>query len=456
MSVIIAADRSGSGKTTITLSLLAYLQQKRFNIQSFKVGPDYIDPMFHQFVTQKPCRNLDPILTSEAYIKECFTAHTQNADYALIEGVMGLFDGVSPLIDHSPTASTAHIAQILNLPILFVIDCSRLSGSIAAIVHGFTTLNPELKFAGLILNKVASDRHLELLKEALEPLNIPILGIVRRQDKIHLPERHLGLVPTDELPQLNTLIQQLANLAENSFNWEKLLPLFPTEKQVKIKSTLTIPCVQHRIKIAIARDRAFSFYYQDNLDILQQLGAELIFWSPLNDAQIPENIQGFYFGGGFPELFAEQLSENLSVIKAIRDRISAGIPTYAECGGLMYLCEEIIDFENKSWPMVGILPTKAFMGKRLKLGYYQATTLQNSPLFPKKTIIFGHQFHRSELATESPNPLYQMKRYGQSLENKVIGEGWSIVNLHASYLHLHWGNHPEIPTRFLQQCSIFQ
>jgi cobyrinic acid a,c-diamide synthase len=455
MTVIIAADRSGAGKTTITLSLLAYLQHHQFNIQSFKVGPDYIDPMFHQFVTQKPCRNLDPILTSEPYIKQCFTRHTQNTDYALIEGVMGLFDGVSPLIDHIPTGSTAHIAQILNLPILFVIDCSRLSGSVAAIVHGFTTLNPNLKFAGLILNKVASDRHLELLKSALEPLNIAILGIVRRQDHIHLPERHLGLVPTDELPQLQTLIHQLTHLAADCFDWEKLLPLFQTEKQVKIQFNLKKPDLNLPVKIAVARDQAFSFYYQDNLDILQQLGAELIFWSPLNDTQVPENIQGFYFGGGFPELFAKQLSENSSAIKAIRDRISVGIPTYAECGGLMYLCEEIIDFENKSWPMVGILPTKAFMGKRLKLGYYQATTLQNSPLFPQKTTIFGHQFHRSDLTTESPNPVYKMKRYRQNQDNETITEGWSFANLHASYLHLHWGSHPKIPTRFLQQCSIF-
>ncbi|MEB3281495.1 MAG: cobyrinate a,c-diamide synthase [Lyngbya sp.] len=456
MSVIIAADRSGSGKTTITLSLLAYLQQKQFKIQSFKIGPDYIDPMFHQFVTQKPCRNLDPILTSEAYIKQCFACHIQKADYAVVEGVMGLFDGVSPRAHHTPKASTAHIAQILNLPILFVIDCSRLSGSVAAIVHGFTTLNHQLKFAGLILNKVASDRHLELLQEALEPLNIPILGIIRRQDQIQLPERHLGLVPTDELPQLNTLMQQLAKLAENSFNWEKLLPLLKTQKTEDVQFNFRKPCVSDSIRIAVARDQAFSFYYQDNLDILQQLGAELIFWSPLNDTQIPENIQGFYFGGGFPELFAKPLSENLSAIKAIRERISVGIPTYAECGGLMYLCEEIIDFENQSWSMVGVLPTKAFMGKRLKLGYYQATTLQNSPLFPQETTIFGHQFHRSELTTESPNPVYQMKRYGKTVDNEIITEGWLFVNLHASYLHLHWGNHPEIPTLFLQQCSIFQ
>ncbi|MGB3192146.1 MAG: cobyrinate a,c-diamide synthase [Limnoraphis sp.] len=455
MTAIIAADRSGSGKTTITLALLAYLQHHQFNIQSFKVGPDYIDPMFHQFVTQKPCRNLDPILTSEPYIKQCFTRHTQNTDYALIEGVMGLFDGVSTLIHQTPTGSTAHIAQILNLPILLVIDCSRLSGSVAAIAHGFTTLNPQLKFAGLILNKVASDRHLELLKSALEPLDIDILGIVRRQDQIHLPERHLGLVPTDELPQLQTLIHQLADLATDCFNWEKLLPLFKTQKTGYIQSNLTKPDLDNPVKIAVARDQAFSFYYQDNLDILQQLGAELVFWSPLNDSQIPNNIQGFYFGGGFPELFAQQLSENLSVKKAVQNLISVGIPTYAECGGLMYLCEEIIDFENKSWSMVGILPTKAFMGKRLKLGYYQANTLQESLLLPKQITIFGHQFHRSELTLESPNPLYKMKRYGKTLEYETITEGWQLVNLYASYLHLHWGSRPEIPARFLQQCSMF-
>ncbi len=454
MSVIIAADRSGSGKTTITLSLLAYLQQKQFNIQSFKVGPDYIDPMFHQFVTQKPCYNLDPILTSEAYIQQCFNHQTQTVDYAVIEGVMGLFDGVSRFNTQTPTASTAHVAQLLNLPILFVLDCSRLSGSVAAIVHGFTTVNLHLKFAGLILNKVASDRHLELLKEALEPFNIPILGIVRRQDQIHLPERHLGLVPTDELPQLKNLIHQLADLAAQCFNWEKLLPVLQTQKKIAVESPLK-PQIKHPIRIAVARDQAFSFYYQDNLNILQQLGAELIFWSPLNDTQIPENIQGFYFGGGFPEVFAKQLSENLPIIKAIHNQISVGIPTYAECGGLMYFCKEIIDFENKSWPMVGILPTTAFMGKRLKLGYYQATTLQDSPLFPKETPVFGHQFHRSELTIESLNPLYQMKRYGKN-QDELLTEGWSVANLQASYLHLHWGSRLEIPRRFLQQCSVFQ
>ncbi|MDY7020276.1 MAG: cobyrinate a,c-diamide synthase [Cyanobacteriota bacterium] len=456
MSAIIAADRSGSGKTTITLSLLAYLHQKQFNLQSFKVGPDYIDPMFHQFVTQKPCRNLDPILTSEAYIQECFTRHTQNADYALVEGVMGLFDGVSPLRDNTPMGSTAHIAQLLNLPIILIIDCSRLSGSAAAIAHGYQTLNPHLKFAGLILNKVASDRHLELLQEALESLTIPILGILRRQDNIHLRERHLGLVPTAELPQLNNLVQELIHLAENCFDWEKLLPILKTQKTVTFKSNLINPSFKIPAKIAVAQDQAFSFYYKDNLDILQELGAELVFWSPLNDTQTPDNIQGFYFGGGFPEIFAQELSENLSVRKAIRELIDQGIPTYAECGGLMYLCEAIINFENQSWEMIGILPTKALMGKRLKLGYYQATTLQDSPLFPKGTSVVGHQFHRSELTLESQNPLYKMQRYHQSDENKTITEGWKIVNIHASYLHLHWGNSLEIPVRFLQQCSRFK
>ncbi|MEL7037296.1 MAG: cobyrinate a,c-diamide synthase [Cyanobacteria bacterium J06592_8] len=456
MSAIVAADRSGSGKTTITLSLLAYLHQKQLNIQSFKVGPDYIDPMFHQFVTQKPCRNLDPILTSEAYIQECFTQHTQNVDYALVEGVMGLFDGVSPLRNNIPTGSTAHVAKLLNLPIILIVDCSRLSGSVAAITHGYQTLNPHLKFAGLILNKVASDRHLELLQEALESLTLPIVGIVRRQDNIHLRERHLGLVPTAELPQLNNLVQELIHLAENCFDWEKLLPILQTQKTVTFKSNLINPSFKIPAKIAVAQDQAFSFYYQDNLDILQELGAELVFWSPLNDTQPPDNIQGFYFGGGFPEIFAQELSENLSVRKAIRELIYQGIPTYAECGGLMYLCEAILNFENQSWEMVGILPTKALMGKRLKLGYYQATTLQDSPLFTKGTSVVGHQFHRSELTLESPNPLYKMQRYHQSDENKTITEGWKIVNIHASYLHLHWGNSLEIPVRFLQQCSRFK
>lgn len=447
MALIIAGERSGVGKTTVTLTLLSYLSLLSNKVQSFKVGPDYIDPMFHRQVTKRPCRNLDPLLTSESYVKECFTRHCQGIDYALVEGVMGLFDGASGQDDY---ASTAHLARLLQLPVLLVIDCSRLSRSVAAIAHGYRSFDPRIKLAGVVLNRVGSDRHLELLKEALEPLELPILGVLRRHNDITIPSRHLGLVPTAEIPELKALIDRLAELGRHCFNWQKLLPLLQSPHHPLTSSPhhLITPSPHHP-RIAVAYDQAFSFYYQDNLDILQQLGAELIFWSPLRDASLPESIQGLYFGGGFPEVFAQELTKNTSVRAAVKQAILTGIPTYAECGGLMYLSQEIKDFQGLSWSMVGVLPTATVMGKRLNLGYRQATTLQNSPLLPTGTKVWGHEFHRSQLMVMPEEPLFELRGYRQTQGTK---EGWVLHQLHASYLHLHWGGCLEMATRFVERA----
>ncbi len=518
MSLIVAGERSGVGKTTITLALLAYLKRQHLKVQSFKVGPDYIDPMFHQYVTGKPCRNLDPVLTSEVYVQQCFARNIQDVDFALVEGVMGLFDGVrffdhpletdravllsSKWIDtgtrrHGDTgiealreaqkfrmnqllergekddgcfpdfASTAHISRLLDLPVLLVLDCSRLSASVAAIAHGFISFDPTINFAGLILNRVGSDRHLQLLESSLNVINLPILGVFRRHQNISIPDRHLGLVPTDEMPSLDSLIDNLVDLAETCFDWEKLLPLVKVEneKYQQVLSTnicsnknihlpsLVINDIQKRkseILIGVARDRAFNFYYQDNLDILEELGAKIVFWSPLKDENLPEGIQGLYFGGGFPEVFAQELSENILVRKAVKEAIISGMPTYAECGGLMYLSEAIIDFNSQSWNMVGILPTKAVMGKSLKLGYRQAITNINTPLLAANTQVYGHEFHRSELTAIPSNPLYKMWRFDEDKnQSQATMEGWIFYQVHGSYLHLHWGNRVDIPRRFI-------
>ena len=236
MTVIIAGERSGVGKTTVTLSLLSSLCRQGVSVQSFKVGPDYIDPMFHQYVTNQPCRNLDSVLTSQQYIQRCFKLHSEKSEYALIEGVMGLFDGVgasSLNIDNSSDrinypvdfASTAHVARLLDVPVILVIDCSRLSGSVAAIAHGYCYLDPRIKIAGLVLNRVGSDRHLSLLKSSLKNVGLPIVGVLKREDNISIPDRHLGLVPTGELTALDRVIDQLAKLGDNCFDWELLLPL---------------------------------------------------------------------------------------------------------------------------------------------------------------------------------------------------------------------------------------
>lgn len=451
MALLIAGERSGVGKTTVTLSLLATLRRWQQSVQSFKVGPDYIDPMFHTAVTGRPCRNLDTVLTSEDYVRTCFQRYSPAATCALIEGVMGLFDGASGAEDW---ASTAHVARLLDVPILLVVDCSRLARSVAAVVHGYTSLDPRLRFAGVVLNRVGSERHLELLKAALKSLNVPILGVLHRQDQIAIPDRHLGLIPTAELPELAGLLEHLADLGEQAFDWGKLMPLLQTQNTVPAMP-IALPALQPGFvpRIAVAYDEAFSFYYADNLDLLSDLGAELVFWSPLVDAALPEDVNGLYFGGGFPEMFAAKLAENQAARQSVRSAIQSGMPTYAECGGLMYLSEALIDFDDATWPMVGVLPTTAQMGKRLTLGYRQATAQQNGPLLPAGATVWGHEFHRSTLVTPPPEPLYQLQGYQSQLPGST--EGWGTGHLHASYVHLHWGAQPERPARWLRQCQAF-
>ncbi|MCL6434649.1 MAG: cobyrinate a,c-diamide synthase [Leptolyngbyaceae cyanobacterium HOT.MB2.61] len=465
MPLVIAGERSGAGKTTVTLALLSCLRRRGLLVQSFKVGPDYIDPMFHCYVTRRPCYNLDPVLTSERYVQQCFSHHTDSVAYALVEGAMGLFDGAAGRGDY---ASTAHVARLLGLPVLLVVDCSRMSYSISALVHGYRSFDSRVHLAGVVLNRVGSDRHLDMLKSALEPLNVPILGVLRRQDRITIPDRHLGLVPTLELGNLEPLVDQLASLGETSFNWSRLLPLLETNRTLAGTERLQIstkpetrsenPSLQFKpqtsnlkIPIAIAQDAAFNFYYQDNLDLLTTIGAELIFWSPLNDSELPKGVQGLYLGGGFPEIFAAQLTENESARNAVKVAIQSQMPTYAECGGLMYLCQHIVDFDERSHPMIGILPTTAVMGKRLTLGYRQVSALQDGLMFARGAIAWGHEFHRSHLTKESQRPLFSLSSPAPSPT-----EGWHFPHLHASYIHLHWGATPEIPERFLRNCARFR
>jgi cobyrinic acid a,c-diamide synthase len=465
MPLIIAGERSGVGKTTITLAILAFLAQQTPKIvQGFKIGPDYIDPMFHTAITGRYCRNLDPILTSPDYVRSCFALHSSQADYVVVEGVMGLFDGVT-WNNQLNYASTAHIARLLAIPVLLVLDCSGLSSSIAAIAHGFRTLDPLINIAGVILNRVSSDRHLELLEEAIKSINLPILGVIRRQKAITIPDRHLGLIPTAEFPEITQIFDKLARIAQTSFNWEKLLPLLKSSQIGREKQPLAFTNHQlnRKLKIAIARDRAFNFYYQDNFDLLQQLGAELIFWSPLTAKNIPSEVAGFYFGGGFPEMFAEELAANTQVKQQLRQVIAQKVPVYAECGGLMYLCARLTDFQGKNWDLVGIIPATATMTPQLTLGYRQAFCLNNSSSignfsaegkFNNIPTIWGHEFHRSQLSTISPQPLWKLK--GCSPQAKAVTEGWQIERVRASYLHLHFGESKYLLKKWLDCCRNYQ
>ncbi len=458
MSLIIAGERSGVGKTTVTLALLAALWQRQQVVQSFKVGPDYIDPMFHQRVTGRACRSLDPVLTSEAYVQRCFGQHSQTAKYAVIEGVMGLFDGASGADD---VASTAHIARLLDLPVLLILNCSSLARSVAAIAHGYRSFDPRIQIAGVVLNRVGSDRHLELLEAALEPLNLPILGVLRRQEAITIPDRHLGLIPADELDHVPLLIEKLAHLGETCFDWAKLLPLLECDPRWQANTAILLPDPSLETalpispipaRIAIARDAAFNFYYADNLDLFEQF-ADVVYWSPLQDAALPEGVQGLYFGGGFPEVFAAQLADNQAAQQAVRTAIQAGMPTYAECGGLMYLCEQIVDFSEQAYSMVNILPTTAKMANRLTLGYRQATAIGASPLVRSGEQLWGHEFHRSILTHAPDNPLFHLQSYDSKISLKQ--EGWQRYQVHASYIHVHFGAQTQYLMRFLEHCRQY-
>jgi cobyrinic acid a,c-diamide synthase len=452
MAILIAGTHSGVGKTTITLALLAWLKKRGLTIQSFKVGPDYIDPMFHRRITGRPCHNLDPFLTSEAYVAQCFQDHSQGNDGVVIEGVMGLFDGriiAGSLNPRADQGSSAHLSVLLGVPVLLVVDASKMGRSVAAQALGFKLFNPHVNLAGVILNRVGSARHEALLVEALEDVGLTVYGAFYRADEVTLPDRHLGLVPVGELDQFTQIEACLAHLAETYLKGEKLLPLI---QEIPARTYATLDIFDKKetsILIGIAQDQAFNFYYQDNLDILERLGATLVPFAPTLDDKLPSGIQGLYLGGGFPEIFAEQLAANIPLKSQLKDYIDRGLSVYAECGGLMYLSESILDFQGKTHQMLGVLPTQVHMGAKLTLGYREALVQQDSSVVQSGQTIRGHEFHRSSLKTQ-PNPaLYHF----QDGTKDVTREGWSLDNIHASYLHAHWGEQTSMPQRWLKHIS---
>ncbi len=439
MTILIAAPASGSGKTTVTLAMLAYLRKRGLRVRSFKVGPDYIDPLFHSAVTGQPCLNLDPFLTDEDYVRRSYAHYLQGQQAAIVEGVMGLFDGRAGEADF---ASSAHVARLLDIPVVLVIDASRVGYSLAAWLYGFTHFDPRLRIAGVILNRVGTERHARILTEAAASQNLPVLGTLPRTEAITLPDRHLGLVPVEELPEFEQIRSRLISLAETCFDWEALLPLITPPPTTA--SPLWAIAQGPPVRIAIARDRAFSFYYQDNLDLLAALGAELVYFSPL--ANEWPDCHGYVLGGGFPEVFAAQLSGCSQFWAGLRRSVEQHHPIYAECGGLMVLTRSIKTRDGQCLPMAGILEADCHMAERSVLGYRNATALKDSCALRSGEQIRGHEFHRSRLSL----PVAPLLRFEEG-----ESEGWSLKNLHASYLHLHWGAQTQIARQFVARCLAF-
>jgi cobyrinic acid a,c-diamide synthase len=449
--LVIGGSHSGVGKTTISLGLMAAFKKRGLKVQGFKVGPDFIDPGHHTRLLSTPSRNLDGWMLSKRYNLATFSQSMYGKDLGIVEGVMGLFDGYD---GRSEAGSTAQMAKWLDSPVILVVDASSMARSMAALVHGFKTFDPDLRLEGVIANRVGSERHARFLAEAMESLsNITFLGGLPRSKEIAIPERHLGLVTSEEEPYPIDLFDKLASLMEEHLELDKLSSLATTG--VKSSNITPAKSSQSGVRVGVARDEAFCFYYQDNLDLLTDCGADLCFFSPVRDSQLPPNLAGLYLGGGYPELFAQQLAENQSLKKEILAAAQGGMPTFAECGGFMYLTRSV-EVENRDYPMVGLYPLRTRMLTRRKaLGYREVVLIKDSLLGPKGLKARGHEFHYSELINGSLEiaNLYQVINH----EGLELGpDGFMVYNTLAGYIHFHFGSNPEMAGNFVASCKEYQ
>jgi cobyrinic acid a,c-diamide synthase len=446
--LMIAAPSSGCGKSTLASGLMAAFARK-LSVQGFKVGPDYIDPMYHTLACGRPSRNLDAWMLPEAKVTEIFVRHARQADLSLIEGVMGLFDGYAADL---LTGSSAGIASLLSAPVILVVDCAKMSGSAAAVVHGFHTLLPQVSLAGVICNRVGSLRHSGWLKEAIENLTgVPVLGCIPRLDDLKVPERHLGLFTVQgREDEVQTWLAQAAAAVTQHVDLERLLEIAYSAPELSAPSQPAPVNRLPQVKLAVARDAAFCFYYEDNLDELRRQGAEIAFFSPLNDDQLPDGAAGLYFGGGYPELYAEALSGNHNLMQQIANCHRQGMPIYAECGGLMYLTQGL-QMDKTRYPLAGLLPGWGQMGSRLYMGYRQVELMQPNLLGDAGTILCGHEFHYSRWDNPQPEQAaYRIvPRDGNDGERL---EGFSEGNLLASYVHVHFSQNAGLAQQFVQKC----
>lgn len=454
--IVIAGTGSGVGKTTITIGLMAALRKSGLTVQGFKCGPDYIDPTYHSAVTGRLSRNLDTWMTSRDVMTEIFLRSSQEADISVIEGVMGLYDGKDPL---SNAGSTAEIAMMLEAPVILIVNVQSMARSAAAVVMGYQKLDERVRIAGVIVNRCGSAGHYELVKAAVEQeCGIPVVGWLQRDDSLAIPERHLGLVPAIERGELAPFFDHACGLAEKGIDLNRIVSLageapelqWPEQRLFEHK-----PSSRGRgPAIAVARDAAFHFYYPENLELLELRGAELRFYSPLAGQTVPEDADGVYIGGGFPEEFAARLAADESAKADLRTRAAEGLPIFAECGGYMYLSRSITDREGKVHAMAGIIPADVVMQKKLAaLGYREATALEDCLLLNKGETIRGHEFHYSKIIPEQED-------YPHAYETKGLRgtgrDGYAQANVMAGYTHLHFASNPNAAERFIAQCSEYR
>ena len=449
--IVIAATQSGSGKTTLVTGILAALRERGLSPQSFKVGPDYIDPGYHQLASGRPGHNLDSWLVPPEVLREIFIRRAASSDLAVVEGVMGLYDG-----GRRGVSSTAEVAKLLDAPVLLVIDAKSMGASAAALAMGFRDYDPEVRLAGVLLNRLGSPTHEAMIVEALKPLGIPVLGAVRREEGLSLPERHLGLLPIEENRE-QEVVTRIGKAIGSQVKLDEILRLAgeapPLETSPKtMKQSFS---GRKKVRIALARDEAFSFYYPESLEVFRAYGAEILEFSPLRDP-VPPEADGMIFGGGFPEMFAETLSRNDSMRQSIRRSAEEGMPIYGECGGFMYLRERLKDFSGKEFPMVGALPGSAAMTKKLQMvGYVTAQLREDTILGPRGRSFRGHEFHFS-LEPETAPSCSRAFTFTRLRNGAVYPAGYVKGNVMGSYLHLHFAGCPEAAGDFVEACRKFR
>ncbi|MFD9093844.1 cobyrinate a,c-diamide synthase [Streptomyces collinus] len=448
--LVVAAPSSGSGKTTVATGLMAAFAARGLAVSPHKVGPDYIDPGYHALATGRTGRNLDAYLCGPELVAPLFLHGARGCDLAVVEGVMGLYDGAA---GEGELASTAHVAKLLGAPVVLVVDASSQSRSVAALVHGFASWDPEVRIGGVILNKVGSDRHEALLREALDASGVPVLGVLRRAPQVDTPSRHLGLVPVAErrsaavgavaamaaqvargcdLDALEALARGAGAVPGGAAPWT---PGSPVDRPTR-------PAGERAPVVAVAGGPAFSFSYAEHTELLAAAGAEVVTFDPLHDERLPEGTAGLVVGGGFPEVYAGELSANEPLRKEIAELARGGAPVAAECAGLLYLCREL-----DGRPMCGVLDATARMTERLTLGYRDAVAVGDSVLAAAGTRMRGHEFHRTLVEPGAgAAPAWGLLAPARRVE------GFVQQGVHASYLHTHWASEPGVARRFVERC----
>ncbi|MGY4770000.1 cobyrinate a,c-diamide synthase [Kribbella sp. CWNU-51] len=440
--VVVAAPSSGAGKTTVAVGLMAALRQAGHTVAGFKVGPDYIDPGFHAVATGRPGRNLDPMLSGEERVAPLFAHGAVGADIAVVEGVMGLYDGA---LGTEGYASTAHVAKLLRAPVVLVVDASAAGRSVGAVVQGFVAFDTEVRIVGVILNKVGSDRHEAEVRAGVAPTGVPVLGVLRRDTRLTVPSRHLGLVPAGEQrEQAADAVEAAAELVRQGVDLHAFVAgaraAAPAVVEAWDPSAEVTPAENGRPVIAVASGPVFSFHYTETTELLVAAGAEVVAFDPLSDP-LPEATAALYLGGGFPELHAEALSANEGLRRQVATEVAAGLPVIAECAGLLYLCREL-----DGHPMTGVLPAAGRMTSRLTLGYRRAIAATTTTFLDEGRRVRGHEFHRTAIELDAEvDPAWY-------LPGGV--EGIALPRLHASYLHLHWTATPDIPARFVAAARV--